>query len=160
MEIANGKINLTSSCNVDCHCTGFAYTPVCWEETGDTFFSPCVANCNAYAKSGKVSCASLPQIALLDLITAFCALLVLPRMRVCTRSTSDQPHDVDFCANSAGFGHFSSPRSNNILVRARNEFNVESYDHSNVKDRCNDHYHNLGTISRGSGCVQHHNCSR
>lgn len=54
MEIQNGRLNLSSACNLDCHCTGFSYTPVCWEETGDTFFNPCVANCNAYDKEKKV----------------------------------------------------------------------------------------------------------
>lgn len=54
MEIINGKINLTTPCNSDCHCSGFSYTPVCWEETGDTFFNPCVASCNAYSKENKV----------------------------------------------------------------------------------------------------------
>lgn len=54
MVIQNGKINLTNDCNTDCHCSGFAYTPVCWEETGDTFFNPCVASCSNYSKAEKV----------------------------------------------------------------------------------------------------------
>lgn len=55
MEIHDGKIDLSSPCNLDCHCSGFAYTPVCRVDTGDTFFSPCVASCNAYSKTDKVS---------------------------------------------------------------------------------------------------------
>ena len=62
MEIINGKINLTANCNMDCHCSGFAYTPVCREETGDTFFNPCVASCNAYNKNEKVDVNTFPQM--------------------------------------------------------------------------------------------------
>lgn len=54
MEINDGKLNLTSSCNMDCHCSGIPYSPVCYEETGDTFFNPCVASCKAYSKQEKV----------------------------------------------------------------------------------------------------------
>lgn len=54
MEIQNGKLNLTSACNLDCHCAGMPYTPVCSVETGETFFNPCVASCNAYSKEEKV----------------------------------------------------------------------------------------------------------
>lgn len=54
MAIKNGKINLTATCNMDCHCSGFSYTPVCREETGDTFFNPCVASCHAYDKAKRV----------------------------------------------------------------------------------------------------------
>lgn len=65
MEIQNGKINLTAACNTDCHCSGFAYTPVCREATGDTFFNPCVASCNAYNKGGKVDDRTFALMALL-----------------------------------------------------------------------------------------------
>ncbi|CAO1337195.1 unnamed protein product [Diamesa serratosioi] len=51
--VENGKLNLSSSCNSDCHCTGVPYTPVCYEETGDTFFSPCHAGCNAWTKGQR-----------------------------------------------------------------------------------------------------------
>lgn len=54
MEINDGKLNLTSSCNVGCHCAGMPYTPVCNEETGETFFNPCVASCRVYEKVDKV----------------------------------------------------------------------------------------------------------
>ncbi|CRK86315.1 CLUMA_CG000186, isoform A [Clunio marinus] len=53
MQIQNGKLNLSSTCNMDCHCTGIAYTPVCYEPTGDTFFNPCVAGCNQYSEDEK-----------------------------------------------------------------------------------------------------------
>ena len=69
MEINNGRINLTSDCNAGCHCDGFSYTPVCWEETGDTFFSPCTAHCNAYSKEKKVGIQAL--IAVMQLIFLF-----------------------------------------------------------------------------------------
>ena len=38
------RINLTSSCNVDCNC-GVKYDPVCHEPTMITFFSACHAGC-------------------------------------------------------------------------------------------------------------------
>jgi hypothetical protein len=50
----NGKLNLTSQCNQNCFCSTFAYTPVCMEETSETFFNPCVAGCNKYSKKEKV----------------------------------------------------------------------------------------------------------
>lgn len=55
MVIENGRLNLSSPCNTDCFCSNIAYTPVCLEETGDTFFSPCVASCQAYSKQKKVN---------------------------------------------------------------------------------------------------------
>lgn len=52
--LQNGKLNLTSHCNRDCYCSTFAYTPVCMEETSETFFNPCIAGCNKYSKEKKV----------------------------------------------------------------------------------------------------------
>lgn len=54
LSIENGKLNLSSTCNNDCYCSNIPYTPVCLEETGDTFFSPCVASCAKYSKKKKV----------------------------------------------------------------------------------------------------------
>lgn len=54
MKIENGRLNTSSPCNQDCHCSGIAYTPICLEETGDTFFSPCAASCMRYSKEKKV----------------------------------------------------------------------------------------------------------
>lgn len=54
LNIVNRRLNLTSACNNDCFCSGIPYTPVCLEETGDTFFSPCVASCRMYSKQKKV----------------------------------------------------------------------------------------------------------
>lgn len=54
MTIQDGKLNLSSPCNTACHCSSIAYTPICLEETGDTFFSPCVASCQSYSKKEKV----------------------------------------------------------------------------------------------------------
>ncbi|CAO1338045.1 unnamed protein product [Diamesa tonsa] len=51
--VENGQLNLSSSCNSDCHCIGVPYTPVCNEETGDTYFSPCHAGCNAWTKEER-----------------------------------------------------------------------------------------------------------
>ncbi|CAG9797785.1 unnamed protein product [Chironomus riparius] len=53
LNIVNRRLNLTSECNNDCYCSGIPYTPVCLEETGDTFFSPCVASCRMYSKQRK-----------------------------------------------------------------------------------------------------------
>ncbi|KAG5676086.1 hypothetical protein PVAND_005940 [Polypedilum vanderplanki] len=53
MDIVNGRLNLSSTCNTGCHCAGISYTPVCLEETGDTFFSPCVASCKMYSKQKR-----------------------------------------------------------------------------------------------------------
>lgn len=55
LNIVNRRLNLTSECNNDCYCSGVPYTPVCLEETGDTFFSPCVASCRMYSKQKKVN---------------------------------------------------------------------------------------------------------
>lgn len=100
MEIINGKINLTTPCNSDCHCSGFSYTPVCWEETGDTFFNPCTASCNAYSKENKVK-------AFIKLFSShfWCRdfISVLSRMRVCTRGSENEFADEDFHTHVATF---------------------------------------------------------
>lgn len=54
MGINKETLNFTSACNVNCHCDGIAYTPVCHEDTGETFFNPCVASCKAYSKKERV----------------------------------------------------------------------------------------------------------
>lgn len=48
-----GTLNLTSQCNTNCSCTGVAYSPVCYEPTSTTFFSPCHAGCNQWDDKGK-----------------------------------------------------------------------------------------------------------
>lgn len=48
-----GTLNLTSQCNTNCSCTGVAYSPVCYEPTSTTFFSPCHAGCNRWDDGGK-----------------------------------------------------------------------------------------------------------
>lgn len=53
LAMLNGKLNLDSSCNSGCHCDGIPYTPVCNEETGNTYFSACHAGCNDYSKTEK-----------------------------------------------------------------------------------------------------------
>lgn len=89
MEISNGKLNLTSSCNMDCYCTGIPYTPVCNEQTGDTFFNPCVASCQNYSKSEKVWVESFQ-----DFISLKKSFLVLPRVRVHQRTSNNSVVEV------------------------------------------------------------------
>lgn len=48
-----GTLNLTAPCNTNCSCTGVAYSPVCYEATSTTFFSPCHAGCNRWDDDGK-----------------------------------------------------------------------------------------------------------
>lgn len=48
-----GTLNLTAQCNTNCSCTGIAYSPVCYEPTSTTFFSPCHAGCNRWDDTGK-----------------------------------------------------------------------------------------------------------
>lgn len=48
-----GTLNLTAECNTNCSCSGVAYSPVCYEPTATTFFSPCHAACNRWDDSGK-----------------------------------------------------------------------------------------------------------
>ncbi|XP_037025259.1 solute carrier organic anion transporter family member 74D isoform X2 [Bradysia coprophila] len=49
----SGTLNLTAQCNTNCSCTGVAYSPVCYEPTSTTFFSPCHAGCNRWDDKGK-----------------------------------------------------------------------------------------------------------
>lgn len=49
----SGTLNLTAQCNVNCSCTGVAYSPVCYEPTSTTFFSPCHAGCNRWDDKEK-----------------------------------------------------------------------------------------------------------
>lgn len=51
----NGKFNLTSDCNFNCHCGKAPYNPVCDQATGQTFFSACHAGCSAWDANGQVS---------------------------------------------------------------------------------------------------------
>lgn len=48
-----GTLNLTMQCNTNCSCSGVAYSPVCYEPTSTTFFSPCHAGCNRWDDNGK-----------------------------------------------------------------------------------------------------------
>lgn len=48
-----GTLNLTAQCNTNCSCAGVAYSPVCYEPTSTTFFSPCHAGCNRWDDTGK-----------------------------------------------------------------------------------------------------------
>ncbi len=48
-----GTLNLTAQCNTNCSCTGVAYSPVCFEPTSTTFFSPCHAGCNRWDDKEK-----------------------------------------------------------------------------------------------------------
>lgn len=48
-----GTLNLTAQCNTNCSCDGVAYSPVCYEPTSTTFFSPCHAACNRWDDAGK-----------------------------------------------------------------------------------------------------------
>lgn len=49
----SGTLNLTAQCNANCSCTGVAYSPVCYEPTSTTFFSPCHAGCNKWDDKAK-----------------------------------------------------------------------------------------------------------
>lgn len=49
----SGTLNLTAQCNANCSCTGVAYSPVCYEPTSTTFFSPCHAGCNTWNDKEK-----------------------------------------------------------------------------------------------------------
>lgn len=51
----NGKFNLSSDCNFNCHCDKVPYNPVCDQSTGQTFFSACHAGCSSWDASGQVS---------------------------------------------------------------------------------------------------------
>uniref|UniRef100_A0A336M246 Solute carrier organic anion transporter family member n=1 Tax=Culicoides sonorensis TaxID=179676 RepID=A0A336M246_CULSO len=54
MPLVAGKlVNLTSECNSNCICDSVPYSPVCHEETGTTFFSPCHAGCNKWNENGR-----------------------------------------------------------------------------------------------------------
>lgn len=55
MPLVQGRLNLSTECNSACVCDGMSYSPVCHEETGYTFFSPCHAGCNTWTKEKKVS---------------------------------------------------------------------------------------------------------
>lgn len=55
MPLVAGKLtNLTTDCNINCACDTVAYSPVCHEETGKTFFSPCHAGCNQWNDKDRV----------------------------------------------------------------------------------------------------------
>jgi hypothetical protein len=54
MPINEGKMNLSTSCNWECHCDTLSYSPVCHDQSGMTFFSPCHAGCNDFDSKNKV----------------------------------------------------------------------------------------------------------
>lgn len=47
-------VNVTSACNKSCFCDNVAYSPVCFVETGTTFFSPCHAACSHWDSEQKI----------------------------------------------------------------------------------------------------------
>lgn len=49
----NGLVNLTTTCNMDCACTGVPYSPVCDVSSGTTFFSPCHAGCKSWSDAER-----------------------------------------------------------------------------------------------------------
>lgn len=53
MPLVQGRLNLSTTCNSQCHCDGIPYSPICQEETGITFFSACHAGCDAWDAKGK-----------------------------------------------------------------------------------------------------------
>ncbi|XP_058121605.1 solute carrier organic anion transporter family member 74D [Anopheles ziemanni] len=53
MPLVKGRLNLTTECNSRCHCDGVAYSPICQEDTGITFFSACHAGCENWNTSMK-----------------------------------------------------------------------------------------------------------
>lgn len=53
MPLVQGRLNLTTACNSQCHCEGIPYSPVCQEDTGITFFSACHAGCDAWNTQDK-----------------------------------------------------------------------------------------------------------
>lgn len=53
MPLVEGRLNLSTACNSQCHCDGVPYSPICQEETGITFFSACHAGCDAWDAKGK-----------------------------------------------------------------------------------------------------------
>ncbi|XP_065073766.1 solute carrier organic anion transporter family member 74D [Ochlerotatus camptorhynchus] len=53
MPLVQGRLNLSTTCNSQCHCDGIPYNPICQEETGITFFSACHAGCDAWDAKGK-----------------------------------------------------------------------------------------------------------
>ncbi|XP_031548581.1 solute carrier organic anion transporter family member 4C1-like isoform X2 [Actinia tenebrosa] len=58
-----GQLQLSSSCNINCHCTTNQYSPMC-DSRGVNFFSPCYAGCSPLdAKKGfaNCSCTSIPS---------------------------------------------------------------------------------------------------
>lgn len=61
--VAGNLINLTTECNSNCICDKIRYSPVCHEETGVTFFSPCHAGCQKWHEDKKYysqcSCAEI-----------------------------------------------------------------------------------------------------
>lgn len=61
-------VNLTSQCNTNCVCDGVAYSPVCFEKTGTTFFSPCHAACNEWDNEKKIYSGCLCAAEALDVL--------------------------------------------------------------------------------------------
>ncbi|XP_030830627.1 solute carrier organic anion transporter family member 4A1-like isoform X3 [Strongylocentrotus purpuratus] len=53
-DSGNGStlLNLTSSCNIACSCSADKFKPVCLEESGLSFFSPCHAGCSQDFENG------------------------------------------------------------------------------------------------------------
>eukprot|EP00057_Strongylocentrotus_purpuratus_P028748 XP_011683222.1 PREDICTED: solute carrier organic anion transporter family member 4A1-like [Strongylocentrotus purpuratus] len=56
-------LNLTSSCNIACSCSVDKFKPVCLEESGLSFFSPCHAGCSQDFGNGTYgSCSCSPEM--------------------------------------------------------------------------------------------------
>lgn len=58
-------INLTTECNSGCICDSVPYSPVCHEDSGMTFFSPCHAGCHKWNETGRFysdcTCTPVPE---------------------------------------------------------------------------------------------------
>lgn len=66
MPLVAGKlINLTTVCNSGCICDSVPYSPVCHEDSGMTFFSPCHAGCHKWNEKDRFysdcTCAPLSE---------------------------------------------------------------------------------------------------
>lgn len=68
--------NLTRACNEQCACSAVPYSPVCDEQTGTTYFSPCHAGCRGWNDRTKVydrcecAAASVQQVSISRLMPA------------------------------------------------------------------------------------------
>lgn len=52
--MVDGKLDLATSCNMNCSCTDVIYSPVCHVESDTTYFSPCHAGCYNWDSQEKI----------------------------------------------------------------------------------------------------------